>query len=151
MTHTVLIKDGDNEFNFEVERIKPSSQFNLLLKVIGLAAKGSLVAPKQVEALLHNALKTGVQVDTTGEVKYDGEVSTMFVDAIKGAIATLEDKDRDYLINALLERVTLVNAAGRFKATTEELDKRFSSFVPLFTLLREVATINFRQSLPEKK
>ena len=147
METQLIIKDGASELKFEVTRLKPSEQFKLILKVIGLIAKGSTQS-KRVEQLLHNQLGTGVEIDGL-ETSQEANVMAQLFDAIKGAISTLTDADRDALITELLRNVHIVVTPElKYQASLDQLDKRCSSFVPIMKLLVEVAKINFLPSSP---
>lgn len=136
------IKDGENTIKFIADRLAPFEQFNLILKVIGIVAKGSQTNTKQVEQVLHNVFQTGTVVEG---VKSDIDVNTfaLILDAIKGALATLSEEDRDWLLFELLKNVKIdCGQSYIVKATIEELNKRLSGFKPILKLLTELVKIN---------
>ena len=147
----IVITEKDKTIEFEIERLKPSKQFNLLLKVIGVVAKGSNTASAQVTQVLHNQLKTGVDVPgKEQEQAWSGDSLTLILDAVKGALASLSDTDRDEITGTLLSNVkVVVTPELKRPATMDELDKRFTSFTSIIKLLKEVITANFTKSIAE--
>ena len=144
-----------NNVKFQIERLSPSKQFKLLLKIIGIVAKGDVDYSAQIQQVFHNQLQTGEQVDTSTENKYEGSTLSLIVNAVKGALSTLSDDDRDYLINSLLENVTILpNEATPtliIKATLEQLDKRLKNYTQIFNLLKEVIVVNFTESTADNQ
>ena len=144
-----------NNVKFQIERLSPSKQFKLLLKIIGIVAKGDVDYSAQIQQVFHNQLQTGEQVDTSTENKYEGSTLSLIVNAVKGALSTLSDEDRDYLINSLLENVTILpNEATPtliIKATLEQLDKRLKNYTQIFNLLKEVIVVNFTESTADNQ
>jgi hypothetical protein len=141
-------------FKFEIERLSPSKQFNLVLKVIGIIAKSNQDYSGQIQQALHNQLQTGETFDISNEQKFEGDTLTLLLSAVKGALSSLSDTDRDYLINSLLSNVKIYpnpeTPALSYTATMSELDKRFTSFMQIVKLLTEVVKINFTGSTAEK-
>ena len=141
-------------FKFEIDRLSPSRQFNLVLKVIGIIAKSNQDYSGQIQQALHNQLQTGETFDVSNEQKFEGDTLTLLLSAVKGALSSLSDTDRDYLINSLLSNVKIYPNPEVpdlcYTATMAELDKRFTSFMQIVKLLTEVVKINFTGSTAEK-
>ncbi len=129
--------------DFIVERLKPFEQFNLILKIISIIAKGGAGNSAQLEQTLHNVFQTGKEVDGVKDMANDIAPFKLILDAIKGALAELSEKDRDWLISELLKNVKIdCGNSLTFKATTEELDNRCTSFQPIFKLLQQLVKVN---------
>lgn len=136
------IKDEKNELNFIAIRLAPFEQFNLILKIIGIVAKGSIANSAQVEQVLHNVFQTGKEIEDSAK-NVDINSVTLILDAVKGALATLSDEDRDWLLNELLKNVKLdCGQSYIIQATKEELNNRLSGFKPILKLLTELVKIN---------
>lgn len=133
------IKNKEQRLNFIAERLKPFEQFNLILKIISIVAKGN----SNSEQALHNIFQTGKEVENVKSEK-DIIPLKLILDGIKGALAELSDIDRDYLINQLLKN-TKIDCGQSYivQANQEELNKRCSSFQPIFKLLKQAVKINF--------
>lgn len=137
------INNKEKKLNFIVERLKPFEQFNLILKIISIIAKGNTTNSSQVEQALHNVFQTGTEIDGADKLKKDVAPLKLILDAIKGALAELSEKDRDWLINELLKN-TKIDCGNSFiiPATSDELNERLSSFQPIFKLLSQLVKIN---------
>lgn len=140
--HKSISKEMNHKLNFIVERLKPFEQLNLILKIISIIAKGHSESA-QIEQALHNIFQTGQQVEQSKE-KAEFSSLQLIIDAVKGALASLSDTDRDWLINELLKNVKLDTGHPTLKpkATVEELNERCDSFHPIFKLLSELIKIN---------
>lgn len=135
------IQDNDKKINFIVNRLAPFEQFNLILKLIGIVSKGSLTNTAQVEQVLHNVFQTGKEVENA-DSKVDVNTFTLILDAIKGALATLTEHDRDWLLTELLKNVKIEKESYLIPATIEELNSQLSGFRPILKLLTELVKIN---------
>lgn len=135
------IQDEKNTLNFIALRLEPFEQFDLILKVIGIVAKGSLSNSAQVQQVLHNVFQTGKEVEDTSKI--DVNSFALILDAIKGALASLSGEDRDWLLSELLKNVKLdCGQSYIVQATREELNKRLSGFRPIIQLLTKLVKIN---------
>ena len=139
---TFGIIDGENTVTFCGERLKPFEQFNLILRIIGIVAKGSKNSSPQVEQALHNVFQTGTTIETgKGTVNIDS--FTLILDAIKGALSSLSDDDRDWLLKQLLKNVQIqAGTALKVDATIDEINDRFSGFQPIIRLLIHLVKVN---------
>ena len=135
-------QDKDKELKFLVQRLKPFEQFNFMLRVISIISKGASSNTAEVEQILHNVLQTGKEVEGAKQLKNDVQPIKLLLDAIKGALAQLEDKDRDWLIKELLKNVKIVDGIIKIPATIDELNTRLSGFQPVFKLLIELVKLN---------
>lgn len=127
---------------FIITRLKPFEQFNLILKIISIIAKGAKESDKvKVEKSLHSILNTGKNFDDN--ISGDLLSLNMLLDAIKGALSSLSDNDRDWLVAELLKNVK-IDCGNNYivKATQEEIDQRISGYSGIFKLLIEIAKIN---------
>lgn len=67
----------------------------------------------------------------------------LILNAIKGAIATLSNKDRDELIATLINGLEIVESpVFKTPATLQELNVRLFNFQAIFKLLTELIKIN---------
>lgn len=136
------IQDNEKIINFIANRLAPFEQFNLILKLIGIVSKGSLTNTAQVEQVLHNVFQTGKEVENA-DSKVDVNTFTLILDAIKGALATLSEHDRDWLLTELLKNVKIDKGQSYIvNATIEELNSQLSGFRPILKLLTELIKIN---------
>lgn len=136
------IQDNEKIINFIANRLAPFEQFNLILKLIGIVSKGSLTNTAQVEQVLHNVFQTGKEVENA-DSKVDVNTFTLILDAIKGALATLNEHDRDWLLTELLKNVKIDKGQNYIvNATIEELNSQLSGFRPILKLLTELIKIN---------
>lgn len=136
------IQDNEKIINFIANRLAPFEQFNLILKLIGIVSKGSLTNTAQVEQVLHNVFQTGKEVENA-DSKVDVNTFTLILDAIKGALATLSEHDRDWLLTELLKNVKIDKGQNYIvNATIEELNSQLSGFRPILKLLTELIKIN---------
>jgi hypothetical protein len=136
------IQDNEKTLNFIAIRLEPFEQWNFILRIIGIVSKGSLTNSAQVEQVLHNIFQTGKEVEN---VKSKADVNTfaLVLDAIKGALATLSDNDRDWLLTELLKNVKIDKGQSYIiTATIDELNNELSGFKPIFKLLAELVKIN---------
>jgi len=140
--HKGINKENNHKLNFIVERLKPFEQFNLIMRIISIISKGHHDSEK-VEQILHNTFQTGKKIEKLGK---DTEVNSLqlILDALKGALAELSDKDRDFLVNELLKNVKIDTGHPTLKldATIEELNQRLDTFHPIFKLLAQVLKVN---------
>lgn len=140
---TYSFDDKGKKINFIIERLKPFEQFNLILKIISIIAKGNKENSDHVEQTLHNLFQTGKDLKGSEKVKNDAAPFKLVIDALKGALAELSDKDRDWLINELLKN-TKIDRGNNYvvQATCDELDSLLSGFQAIFKLLSQLVKIN---------
>lgn len=137
------IQDKGKEVKFIAERLKPFEQFNLIMKIISVVAKGGNGNNLHVEQALHNLFQTGKNVEIKEKLKEDFTPFKLILEAIKGALAQLSEEDRDWMITELLKNVKIdCGASYIVKATQEELNSRLSGFQAIFELLKELVKIN---------
>ena len=138
----LAFKDKDKELKFSLERLKPFEQFNFILKIVSIISKGAKPSDTaRVEQILHDVLQTGKQVDEAKPMKDEVPI-TLLLDAVKGALGSLEEKDRDWLIKELLKNVKIHNGPVIEDATIDLLNHRLSGFQPVFKLLIELVKVN---------
>lgn len=132
------INNKEKRLNFIIERLKPFEQFNLIIKIISIVSKGNATS----EQTLHNLFQTGKEVEGAGKAENVVPMK-LILDMIKGALAELSDKDRDWLINELLKNIKIDCGQGYIvHASQTELDERCHSFQPIFKLLQQAVKIN---------
>lgn len=143
--HKDIVQNINKEHKLDliVERLKPFEQLNLILKIISIIAKGHSTNSAQVEQALHNIFQTGKEINDANKEKSELSSLRLIIDAIKGALAELSDKDRDWLISELLKNVK-IDAGQSYivAANQEELNSRCTSFQPIFKLLAQLVKIN---------
>lgn len=138
----INIDDKGNNLKFFVKRLKPFEQCNLILRLISIISKGSVDFSSEVEQALHNVMQTGQQIEKTSTKNTNNTPFKLILDAFKGALASLSNDDRDWLINELLKNVTIDFSGIKRKATIDELDTVMSGFQPVFKLMTELVKVN---------
>lgn len=143
------IEDKNDEgekvvINFEAKKLSAIEQSFLILKIIGIIARG---AGDKVDAcleqFLHDLFKTGYKVEGAKAITDVDGAGGLVLNAVKGAIATLSNKDRDELISSLIMKLEIVESAVfKTPATLQELNTRLFSFQAFFKLLMELVKIN---------
>ena len=138
------INTDNKQLNFIVERLEPWEQFNLIIKIISIVANGHMTQSPMVEQILHNFFQTGVVVSDANKEEVGKKAFAVLIEAIKGALGSLLDSDRDFLISELLKNVK-IDRGNKYivQATKEELNGWFTSFKPIFKLIAQLVKINF--------
>ena len=143
------IEDKNDEgekvvINFVAKKLPATEQGCLILRIIGIIAKGAGdKVDAHLEQLLHNLFQTGHSVEGVKAGPDAASAGGLVLNAAKGAIATLSNKDRDELISTLIANVEIVESAVfKTPVTLQELNNRLSSFQAFFKLLLELIKIN---------
>jgi hypothetical protein len=143
------IEDKNDEgekviINFVAKKLPAVEQGFLILRIIGIIAKGAGDrVDSYVEQILHNLFQTGHQVDGVKNGIDTASAGGLVLNAVKGAVATLSNKDRDDLIATLIAGVEIAESA-HFKTpvTIQELNQRLFSFQAFFKLILELIKVN---------
>lgn len=138
----LVIIEGDKEFKLYAPKLKAFKQLQVILDIIKIVARGSVSNKLEVEQILNNLFQTGVKVEGA-DTKIEVPAITLLIDAIKGALANLDDEAFDSLLNKLMVGLTIDDGAGRaIKATREELDNKFTSWKSLLQVMKELIRHN---------
>lgn len=143
------IEDKNDEgekvvINFVAKKLPAIDQGFLVIRIIGIIAKGAGdKVDAHLEQLLHNLFQTGHQVDGVKGGLNEASAGGLILNAAKGAIATLSNKDRDDLIATLISGVEIVESTiFKTPVTIQELNQRLSGFQAFFKLMLELIKIN---------
>lgn len=137
-----------NDISFNIGRILPSKQKDMIFKVVKMLCKSDSHDTRQVEQFIHNSLQTGVVVDNS-TINNDS-IFTLLLNAVKNAIANLSDIEHNQLVTDLLAVVQIIpnpNDSKVLPATIENLDQVLKNGLQFYHLLLEVAKANFFESL----
>ena len=149
---TIEIIEGEKKVNFIAKRLLPKDQTFLMLKIIGMIAKGSITNSRLVEQALHNAIYTGVKISGAGKEKVEeNSMGKIILEAVKGALANLSDEDRDYVFSELLKTVKIGENSQFDSVSWKDLNFHFQTFVGPMKLFRELIDLNFGFFLNEIK
>jgi hypothetical protein len=137
-------KGEKKKIDFSVTQFSAIEQSFLILKIIAIVARGTNSdVDLQIEQALHNAFRTGHNVEG---LKANPSLDSQFgllLNAVKGAISVLSDKDRDELISKLLTGVKIIDSSVfQTTASLAEINKRFTGFQSVFKLLMELFKIH---------
>jgi len=138
-------EDGEKVvINFVTKKMSSVEAGFLVIKIIGIVARGAGDrVDAYLEQILHNLFQTGYTVEGVKNTTDAGSVGGVVLSAVKGAIATLSNKDRDELISTLITGVEIIESAVfKTPVTLQELNTRLCSFQAFFKLIFELIKIN---------
>lgn len=140
----IIVKIEDKEF--KLYKLRATASFHLLNNILSLIAKGD--DNQLIVQTVHNIMQTGVKV--TDDVLADVDILPLIFNAVKSAIASLDEAKQDSLSNQILKSAFFKNGTVEYPVDFEKLDEHFTNVGSIYKLLFECLKLNFSFFLKDK-
>lgn len=145
---TIVIKDDGLDKQFTIKKFKPMGFLLFTNLALGLLSKSD--NDLQIKQLVNQLLQTGQgvrandgqMVEDISSIKNDDLVSLIF-NALKSAIASLDEAKSTALVDKLLACVTYHNGAFPEQLSVSNIDTYLADGANLYKLIWKVVVLNY--------